>query len=456
MEPEPGNPLEVEGVMNPAVVRGRDGQLYLFPRLVARGNYSRIGIARVQFNAVGDPTGVERLGIALEPEADYELRPDGGGCEDPRITYIEPIQRYVMNYTAFSRDGPRIALAVSDNLFHWQRLGLVTFRPYQGIEFDGVDNKDAAVFPLRHSRSNWATCNSHPPPAAVSRDSPGRNWRATLRRARSIVIERASGFPIVQRPSRICSHISSAILVRITGWLVRWRHGSASRSASAPPPILTRHGWLVVYHGVDEAGEPTTEGRRLRYSAGVMILSEEHPHVILYRSPQPVLTPDLPQERQGPSPTSCFPPASTGATIWLSDRFDVYYGMADNRIGGRTLTCRKSCRQGLPPTAWKKALTETKNRREHMPDYTYLIIGGGMTGDAALHGIREVDRTGSIGVIGSEPHLPYNRPPLSKALWKGKPLDSVYRKDDEPGVTFHFGRIARKLDLQISALLITR
>ena len=75
MEPEPGNPLEVEGVLNPAAVRGPDGQLYLFPRLVAQGNYSRIGIARVKFNEAGDPAGVERLGIALEPEADYELRP---------------------------------------------------------------------------------------------------------------------------------------------------------------------------------------------------------------------------------------------------------------------------------------------------------------------------------------------------------------------------------------------
>ena len=55
MEPEPGNPHEVEGVLNPAAVRGPDGNLYLFPRLVARGNYSRIGIARVQFNAAGDP-----------------------------------------------------------------------------------------------------------------------------------------------------------------------------------------------------------------------------------------------------------------------------------------------------------------------------------------------------------------------------------------------------------------
>src|SRR5579863_64276 len=133
MEPEPGNPREADGVLNPAAARGSDGQLYLFPRLVARGNYSRIGIARVQFNDAGDPVSVERLGIALEPAADYERRPDGsGGCEDPRITFVEPLQRYVMSYTALSPIGPRIALAVSEDLFHWNRMGLASFAPYHG------------------------------------------------------------------------------------------------------------------------------------------------------------------------------------------------------------------------------------------------------------------------------------------------------------------------------------
>ena len=103
----------------------------------------------MKFNEAGDPASVERLGIVLEPEADYELRPDGsGGCEDPRITYGEDLKRYVMTYTALSSKGPRIALALSEDLFHWQRLGLATFRPYEGIEFDGVDNKDASVFPV--------------------------------------------------------------------------------------------------------------------------------------------------------------------------------------------------------------------------------------------------------------------------------------------------------------------
>ena len=65
-----------------------------------------------------------------------------------------------------------------------------------------------------------------------------------------------------------------------------------------------------------------------------------------------------------------------------------------------------------------------------MTHYQYLIIGGGMTAAAAVDGIREVDPTGSIGLISSEPDAPYNRPPLSKALWKGKLLDTVWRKTE--------------------------
>jgi len=70
-----------------------------------------------------------------------------------------------------------------------------------------------------------------------------------------------------------------------------------------------------------------------------------------------------------------------------------------------------------------------------------------MTAAAAITGIREVDRDGSIGVIASEPHPPYNRPPLSKALWKGTPLASIWRTANDAAVTFHQGRTARELDV---------
>ena len=103
----------------------------------------------MRFNETGDPVGVERLGIALEPEADYEQRPDGGGgCEDPRSTFVEPLQRYIMSYTAFSPQGPRIALALSEDLFHWKRLGLTTYTHWHGIELANVDDKDASLFPV--------------------------------------------------------------------------------------------------------------------------------------------------------------------------------------------------------------------------------------------------------------------------------------------------------------------
>ncbi|HWP01651.1 MAG TPA: FAD-dependent oxidoreductase [Methylococcus sp.] len=82
-----------------------------------------------------------------------------------------------------------------------------------------------------------------------------------------------------------------------------------------------------------------------------------------------------------------------------------------------------------------------------MPHYTYLVIGGGMTADAAIRGIREVDPKGSVGLIGAEPHPPYNRPPLSKKLWLGKPLESIWRKTETLDISLHLGRTVQALDL---------
>jgi len=62
-----------------------------------------------------------------------------------------------------------------------------------------------------------------------------------------------------------------------------------------------------------------------------------------------------------------------------------------------------------------------------MPEYKYLIIGGGMTAAAAIKGIREIDTEGSIGVVSEDVDPPYKRPPLSKKLWQGKPFDIVWR-----------------------------
>jgi len=81
-----------------------------------------------------------------------------------------------------------------------------------------------------------------------------------------------------------------------------------------------------------------------------------------------------------------------------------------------------------------------------MEHYKYLIIGGGMTAEAAVRGIREVDSNGTIGLIGAEPDPPYNRPPLSKALWKGKPLTGIWRSTENQGVQLALKHTAQTLD----------
>lgn len=81
-----------------------------------------------------------------------------------------------------------------------------------------------------------------------------------------------------------------------------------------------------------------------------------------------------------------------------------------------------------------------------MAHYSYLVLGGGMTADAAVRGIRELDATGSIGLIGAETDAPYARPPLSKALWRGDPIESVWRGTAEVGLDLHLGRRATLLD----------
>jgi 3-phenylpropionate/trans-cinnamate dioxygenase ferredoxin reductase component len=79
--------------------------------------------------------------------------------------------------------------------------------------------------------------------------------------------------------------------------------------------------------------------------------------------------------------------------------------------------------------------------------YRYLIVGGGMTADAACRGIRDTDSEGSIGLVSAESHPPYDRPPLSKALWQGKNESSIWRGTEELGVELALGRRIVSLDL---------
>lgn len=78
--------------------------------------------------------------------------------------------------------------------------------------------------------------------------------------------------------------------------------------------------------------------------------------------------------------------------------------------------------------------------------YRYLVVGGGMTGDAVCQGIRKVDPDGAIGLVGEENDPPYKRPPLTKGLWSGAPEEKIWRKTPELDVDLRLGRRIVRID----------
>src|SRR5512142_3232851 len=83
-----------------------------------------------------------------------------------------------------------------------------------------------------------------------------------------------------------------------------------------------------------------------------------------------------------------------------------------------------------------------------MKHHKYLIVGGGMTADSAVRGIRQFDASGTIAMICDEHDPPYNRPPLSKSLWKGKPFESIWRSPNSLNFDLFLGRKAVELDAE--------
>ena len=334
MRGDPNNPDEAMGVLNPATARGPDGRLYLFARIVAAGNYSRIGIGEVMFDAQGDPADVKRLGYALEPSEPYERNEYTAGCEDPRITFVEPLGAYVMTYTAYGPLGPRVALATSKDLLTWQRIGPAkfAFMPRYRVDFDLYDNKDACIFPrpVLDPHGELALALIHRPSNMQGR---GRQMQVV---PEGIAESRASMW-ISYCSLESAVYDSSALLV--------WRdHCLLATSAQAweqlkigggTPPILTARGWLTIYHGVSgRMQENEAHQSHVHYAAGAMVLDVDDPRKILYRSAEPILSAVVEEEREGLVPNVVFP---TGIDMRKRPDggmcLDVYYGMADSCIG---------------------------------------------------------------------------------------------------------------------------
>lgn len=327
MRPDPTRAEEIEGVLNPAAVRGPDGELYLFPRLVGANNYSRIGIARVLFSDEGISAGVERLGIALEPEEPYELRPweAAGGCEDPRVTFVEPIGLYVMTYVALGPHGPRVALAISENCLNWERLGLVDFQPdteaHYGRPFNNYDNKDAAFLPdAVHFKGGRAALGMFHRPLYDAHNAP----RGVDHPVPAIWIS-GCDLDAVNHDVRHLRIMNRHALVAAPA--APWE---SLRVGVGTPPVQTRLGYMIVYHGVNgELAEAPGDLNHVTYDAGVLILRREKNRLLRYRSTTPILIPEIPDECDNER-NVVFP---TGIDKLSEGVFDIYYGMADRYIG---------------------------------------------------------------------------------------------------------------------------
>jgi predicted GH43/DUF377 family glycosyl hydrolase len=283
----PSNPLityrrenmwEEKAAFNPAGIL-RNGLFHIFYRAIDSRGISSIGYAAV----------THKMKMVERPDCPV-MKPDQGweelGCEDPRIAKIDDC--YYMLYTAYSRRGPRIALASSLNLRQFAKIGLIG---------PDLPDKDAALFP--------ETINGKI--AMIHRIEPSM---------------RISYFDIHQF-EKLCdpsirSQYWTDYLQKLDAYTLMepeepWEE---KKIGVGPPPIRTSEGWLLIYHGVD---------KDYVYRAGAALAELDRPQKIIARSRTPILEPKEPYETNGFVPHVVFPEAAI-----ISDGIlYVFYGAAD-------------------------------------------------------------------------------------------------------------------------------
>jgi len=324
MSPD-GDPREAEGVLNPASGRTPDGRVHLLPRLVAEGNVSRVGLAELVLED-GVPVGVQRRGVVLEPDEGWERGVGHGGVEDPRVTWVPSLGLHLMTYVAYGPLGPKPAQAVSDDLVRWRRLGPLHFayQPDLDTDLNLFPNKDCVWFPepvngsyLLLHRPMWDLSWIAPRegtflPAGVDDDRPGI-WLS------SVPVEE------VERDISNLVRLRDHRLVAMSEY--EWE---ALKIGAGPPPVRVDEGWLLIHHGVTGEMEPgTDQQQRVHYEAGALLLDPDDPARVLARTPEPLLSPEAPEEVAGTVPNVVFPTAIEE----IDGIRYVFYGMADAKIG---------------------------------------------------------------------------------------------------------------------------
>ncbi|SDF75998.1 glycosidase [Sporomusa acidovorans] len=274
-------PYPAHTVFNPAATSFQ-GKFLLLARVEDRRGFSHLtkaisenGITHWQI----DSTPTLARNIADYPEELW-------GVEDPRITWIDELGKWAVAFTAYSRNGPRVAIALTDDFEKFSRLGLATTR----------EDKDAALFPRRINRK-WVLI--HRP--IVESYVPGAHiWLSY------------SDDLIHWNDGHVLMHARSG------GW---WDSGKIGLAA---PPLETSKGWLLLYHGVRQ----TCAGSI--YRLGLALLDLENPAKVLHRSDEWIFGPEAKYECAGDIGNVVF---SCG---WVMDEktgeLKMYYGGADTCI----------------------------------------------------------------------------------------------------------------------------
>ena len=313
--------FEVEGVLNPAVILD-NAVIHMFYRAVAKGNYSSIGYCTYK-----KPLEVDaRMDTPiLFPQLDFEMH----GVEDPRIVKIEDL--YYLTYTAYDGVNALGCLATSTDLVHWEKLGIIVpqmaykefnrlastksplnekYLRYNGdggmFEKKGrkvfIWDKNVIFFPRRiHGK----LCFLH-------RIKPDIQF-VCIDSLADLTPEFWQNYFL---------HFQDNILLTS-----KYDFG-ASYLGGGCPPIETAHGWLIIYHGVQD----TIDG--FVYSACAALLDIDNPLIEISRLPYPLFKPEEDWELKGEVNNVCFP---TGAVV-IEDVLYIYYGAADERIACATMS----------------------------------------------------------------------------------------------------------------------
>jgi len=279
-------PYAANSVFNPGAVRLESGETVLLVRVEDRRGMSHLTAARSQDGYTDWRVDPQPTLDALPEEYPEEL----WGVEDARIVWLEELKRYAITYTAYSRNGPLVSLALTEDFKTFERRGPIM----------APEDKDAAFFPRRFA-GRWALI--HRPVPAI----PGAKANMWL-----------SFSPDLQ----MWGDHAVLLEARDGAW---WDAGKIGLS---PPPIETSEGWLVIYHGVRN----TPAGAI--YRAGLALLDLDDPLRVIRRGEEWVISPQAAYEVTGDVPNVVFP---CGAVhVPERDELRVYYGAADTCVAVAT------------------------------------------------------------------------------------------------------------------------